>query len=397
MPVCEYDVVVVGGGPVGAIAAQIAAEGGVEVLLIEEHPQVGQPVRCTGLLSRRGFAEAGASPGAILREVSGALINAPNGYLLKIEAPEPQAYVIDRTILDRELVSRAEKAGVEIWTASKAIGVSGDRLFIFQEGRKVEVKMELLIGADGPRSRAAQWAGLGGPEELLYTLQAELPYRPKREEFVELFLGREIAPSFFGWLVPSSDGLARVGLGTPQKEGLRLCFGRLVSRFSEAPVATNGGLIPLGPPPRTVADHVIVVGDAAAQAKPTSGGGLYTGIVSAKIAGEVAAKAVKLGNTSLRILSEYEERWRKLLGRELRFGMLAHRLLASLSDDELSRIIAALDDPEILEIIAQYGDIDYPSLLLKELARRPRLWRRMLQLIPAKETLRQAFSLIGLD
>jgi len=399
-----YDIIVVGGGPAGATAARVAAGNGVKVLLVEEHPQVGQPVRCTGLLSRRGFAEAGVGSTSILREVRGALVGAPNGYGLKIAAPETKAYVLNRTLFDRELAAEAKRTGVELWTASKAIGLGEGELEIAresrEEGRKAlrpyKVRTKIVIGADGPKSQVAEWSGLGGPEELLYTLQAELPYRPEREEFVELFLSKGIAPGLFAWAVPSSPGTARVGLGTAQKGALRACFERLMDRFAGDPVTINGGLIPIGPPPRTVADHVLLVGDAAAQAKPTSGGGLYTGLVCAKIAGEVAAHAIKDGNTSVEALGEYERRWRRLLGRELRFGMLFHKLFASLSDDELNRIIAALDDPEVLGIISEYGDIDYPSLLIKELAKRPRLWGRLLGLIPAKEMLQQALALIGI-
>jgi len=394
----SYDLVVVGGGPVGATAARVAAEGGLSVLLVEEHPQVGRPVRCTGLLSRRGLAEAEVGPGVILREVRGALIHAPNGYRLKIEAPEARAYVLDREGFDRELAARAVGAGVELWTASRAVGWRDGEVVVVRKGREIKVGAKLIIGADGPKSRVAGWAGLGGPEELVYTLQVELPQQSeRREEAVELFLGRKVAPGFFAWAVPSSPGMARVGLGTTRREALRGGFARLRERFPGRPGALNGGLIPFGPPPRTVADHVLLVGDAAAQAKPTSGGGLYTGIVCAEIAGEVAAKAVKMGDTSIEALEEYERRWRGRLGRELRFGMLAHRLFASLSDDELDRIIAVLDDPEILEVIVDHGDIDYPSLLIKELATRPRLWRRLLGLLPAREGLQQALSLIGID
>lgn len=393
----DFDLVVVGGGPAGATAAWVAADHGVEVLLVEEHPQVGQPVRCTGLLSRRGFAEAGVSPGVVLREVRGALVHAPGGHCLEIEASEAKAYVLDRTLFDRELAARAERAGVELWTASKAVGLRDGELEIAKGDRRVRVRARLVIGADGPRSQVAEWSGLGGPEELIYSLQAELPHSAEREESVELFLGQEAAPGFFAWAVPSSPGTMRVGLGTVRKEELRGCFARLMGRFTGDPIAVNGGLIPIGPPPRTVADHVLLVGDAAAQVKPTSGGGLYTGIACAKIAGEVAAEAIRKDNASAKVLEEYERRWRGLLGRELRFGMLFHKLFVGLDDDNLNRIVAALDDPEVLEMVSEYGDIDYPSLLLRELAKRPRLWRRLLGLIPAKEVLRQALSLIGLD
>jgi len=393
----DYDLVIVGGGPVGATAARVAMEGGIEVLLIEEHSRIGQPVRCTGLLSRRGLTEAGIGSTSTLREVRGALVQAPNGYQLRIEAPETRAYVLDRETFDQELVAEAKRRGAELWTTSKAVGTRDGELEIVREGQRVRVKARLIIGADGPQSRVAEWSGLGGPQGLIYGLQASLSRQPEREEFVELFLGKDIAPGLFAWAVPSSPGTARVGLGTAQRERLRACFERLMDRFAGDPVTINGGLIPIGPPPRTVADHVLLVGDAAAQAKPTSGGGLYTGIVCAKIAGEVAAKAVKVGDTSVEALGEYEQRWRKLLGRELRFGMLFHRLFANLSDDDLNRIIAALDDPEILGIIAAYGDIDYPSRLVKELAKRPRLWRKLLKLIPAKGGLKRMLSLLGLD
>lgn len=76
------------------------------------------------------------------------------------------------------------------------------------------------------------------------------------------------------------------------------------------------------------------------------------------------------------MLEEYERRWRALLGKELQFGLLA------------SLDVGALDDPATLELIADHGDIDYPSLLVRELALRPRLWGQLLKPVPAKGFLR---------
>jgi flavin-dependent dehydrogenase len=127
------------------------------------------------------------------------------------------------------------------------------------------------------------------------------------------------------------------------------------------------GAIPLGPPERTVAEGLMLVGDAAAQVKPTSGGGIYAGALCAKIAGEVAAAAVKEGDTSAKRLAEYEKRWRSAIGRELLIGMRIHEAMGKLSDVDYDKVIKTLEDPEILDIISQYGDMDYPSAVAKKL------------------------------
>jgi len=402
----NWDVIVVGGGPAGLTAARVAAEAGVRVLVLEEHPQVGRPVRCTGLLSPRGLEEAGIPPDSqiVLRAIRGGIIHAPDGFRMEIEAPEPRAYVLDRAAFDRELARRARRAGAEIWTGVRAVGlhinidIGRDRanhaptleLHVRHGAEQLTLAATLLIGADGAEGRVARWAGLGPPRELIYTLQAEVAYRLGDGSRVEVFLGERTAPGFFAWAVPAGAGRARIGLGSPVRRNLRDHFVRLLERFGNPPILeVHGGVIPLGPPARTVAEdeHILLVGDAAAQVKPTSGGGLYTGLVCARFAGEVAAEAVKRGELSPNILQEYERRWRAAIGRELELGLLARRVFTKMDDASLSGLIRGLAHPEILAIIEQYGDIDYPSRLLKELLKRPKLWGRLLGLFPSRGSL----------
>jgi flavin-dependent dehydrogenase len=127
---------------------------------------------------------------------------------------------------------------------------------------------------------------------------------------------------------------------------------------------------------------VLVVGDAAGQVKPTSGGGIYTSITCARIAGEVSARAARSGDTSERALSEYERRWRALLEQELRFGFQAHLLLARLSDAVLARLFRAIDDPRVSALFGEHGDIDYTSRALQVLLTRPTLWGRLMRALP---------------
>lgn len=128
---------------------------------------------------------------------------------------------------------------------------------------------------------------------------------------------------------------------------------------------------------------MLLVGDAAGQVKPTSGGGIYTGGMCARIAGKIAGCAALAGQTTRQTLAEYERCWRSEIGGELRFGLAAHRVLAALSDSEIDAVLAAVDDPSIIQVIAEEGDIDHPSRLFRSFFSRQSLWPRILTLIPA--------------
>jgi digeranylgeranylglycerophospholipid reductase len=403
----DYDVVVIGGGPAGAVAAATAAEHGVKVLLVERADPAAKPVQCTGLVSLRTLEEAAIPPADVaIRAISGASVYSPNGRRVHISAGEARAVVIDRRRFDLLLLERAVAAGVEVRTGTAAVGLKDDLVRLREGAREWSVKTKLVIGADGPNSRVARWRGLPGPQRLIFAIQVLVPYRPERADSVEVFLGRRIAPGFFAWAVPAEEGRARVGLGLEGQGGegegnTRAYLGRLLERLNIAAAEAEAGeptagLIPIGPPARTVADGVLLVGDAAGQAKPTSGGGLYTGIVCAKLAGEVAAACAKRGDTSAAALMEYERRWRGLLGRELAFGMMAHQVLTKLPDAALDEALALLDDPQVLELISEYGDIDYPSIVVKRLVRLPRFWYRVLRSIPQAAELGQALGEPGL-
>ncbi len=210
-------------------------------------------------------------------------------------------------------------------------------------------------------------------------------YEPDEPDFIEVFFDQELAPGFFAWVVPAEEGIARVGLATSQMKGSSGFLRRFLEKLQLKPLKINTGLIPLGPRPQTVAPGVMVVGDAAAQAKPTSGGGLYTGICCAKIAGEVAAENA-LASSKGDGLGIYEKRWREKLDRELSLGMALRRLFKSLHNREINFIFDVLDNKAILDIVATHGDIDYPSLIIKALLQHPKEWWRVFKGLGAKLT-----------
>jgi len=392
----RYDVIVVGGGPAGACAARAACQGGAHVMLLEEHTQVGRPIQCTGLLSVHGIEATQTRREHRLRAISGVSVIAPDGARLELGGSRVQAYVINRDRLDQQLIEDATAQGVEVRTGMKAVAWEPGRLQALDPTtqERLQLQAPLVIGADGPHSRMARWAKLPRPRKFIYGLQVLVPHRPLREDAVDVRLGREVAPNFFAWAVPAGSGTARVGLGTDSAKGAQDRLNALLSSaYSTEILSIQGGTIPIGLPKRTVADGLMLVGDAAGQAKPTSGGGIYTGSVCGRIAGEVAAEQIKKGDVSSKALQVYERRWRAAFERELTFGWHAHRLLCSLSDEQLNRIICWLAQPEVQLILEEHGDIDYPSACMKEIVRHRHLWRGLLKLIPAGTWIRAALSL----
>lgn len=365
----KYDVAVVGAGPAGAIAAKYSALNGASTLLIEEHAFIGSPVQCTGLISTAALEECETGEGKfVLNRMKGAFVYSPDGEELKVEGKEVKAYVIDRKIFDRVLAGQALDAGATLLLKTRFTGIERGKISVISCGEKKEIFADVVIGADGIQSSVARASGLARCEKFLSGAQFEAPYDAKDPEFVEIFLGNDIAPGFFAWAVPFK-GLARIGLAKNQGEPARHYLENLIkhpvvaSRYRGSRTEFVLGGIPLGAPKKTATDSVMLVGDAAGQVKPTSGGGIYMGAVCAKIAGEVAAKASRKEAE----LEEYEKRWRGAVGRELAIGMRIHKSLGKLSDENLNEFVAFLNRPEISRIITEYGDMDHPSVLLHKL------------------------------
>lgn len=376
----RYDVAVIGAGPAGSMAAKKAVEAGAEVVIFEEHPRAGWPVQCAGLLGVRAMEEAELAVGhRAIRPVRGAKVVSPGGVQLTFRAPETKAWVVDRRIFDRALLAEAARSGADVMMASPVTGlVRGGGRSVLKVGRgsdQREIEAKVVVSAEGVGARIARGAGIGPPRQILSSAQVEVPIEFEDPERVEVFLGSAVAPGFFAWAIPASEGGGRVGLSC--RNNACTYLKRLLksppirSRIKGGPLHLAVGGLPLGPPASTVADGIIAVGDAAGQVKPTSGGGIYPGLVSAKIAGDVAAAAALAEDASAARLSEYERRWRAALGRELRLGMAVHRLRAGMADPELDGLIRhLLDREDLLRILEEVGDVDRPSRAIKEVGLR---------------------------
>ena len=365
-----YEVIVVGGGPAGSAAAQSCASAGLSTLLIEEQAHIGLPMQCAGLLSCSAFAECRVSQKSVLNTVSGATVSAGNASL-SFDAGKIKAYVVDRALLDQEMAFAAADAGADLRMKTQGYDIDIRNHLLRTRGASghEEISYQILIAADGPRSTIGRCAGLPRAPVYLSGLQCDMAYETDQEKVT---IYPNASPEFFGWVIPMGEGRARVGMCGIN--GMKEKYDRFLSGFGNRSVHYVSGTIPLGTLSRTYAEGVMVVGDAAALAKPTSGGGVYTGVRSARHAADVATMACAQGRADPGFLSTYERRWKEDFGRELRMGYAAFLARQKISPSEMEQVVSGMSNPAIRDLIVQKGDMDRPGRLLGSLILHPAMY-----------------------
>lgn len=368
----ERDFLVIGGGPAGtSFAAEAAKDATVAVL--EEHGSIGLPVQCTGLVAPR-VVEMARAESTVLNRLRGAYFHFPGGQLVEVRSPEAKAVVVDRAAFDQVCADRALDAGAELLLGERFLDARFGKGVVARcrdaEGVR-EHGAKLLVGADGYKSNVARCAGLGGSKDLVRGVQLDLRHRLDEQDMLDVHIGREVAPEFFAWSIPCGD-MTRVGLCTSGRHGTPLSHLRpFLARQGleeERRLRVISGLIPIGPPAQTYADRALIIGDAAGQAKPLSGGGLCTGMVAASCAASTALSCLREDDFSAASLSSYQVKWKAEIGRELDRGFLIRRAYVRLSDRKLEEVGRILSKEEVRDVLSQ-GDIDFPSALAPQVLR----------------------------
>lgn len=375
----NYDVVIVGAGPAGSAAARECAKLGLSTLCLEEHGTIGYPIQCAGLLSNAAFLECRVpSERSILNKVTGARVISGAGNELLIDAKTTKAVVVDRGTLDREMAEAAANEGSEFRVRTAVYDVREKSVFTRGVNGHEEIGFEILIAADGPRSTIARLFGMERARTYLAGIQADMPGICE-PQYVRIY--PDASPEFFGWSIPTGPGRIRVGLCGRSRVMER--FAEFAGKFGTSMTHIVTGTLPIGVMNRTYKNRTLFVGDAAGFPKPTSGGGIYTGIRSARHAAAVAAQACEVGIYDDTVLAGYERRWREDFGRELDMGYRLFEMRQKMSAEDTDALIQALNTPAILRTIEEYGDIDRPGVLVKKLLVNPAVLRLLKPLVRA--------------
>jgi flavin-dependent dehydrogenase len=328
---------------------------------------VGVPVHCTGLLGVDAFDELDIPREAILTITHAARFIAADGSAVSIDAERVRAAVVDRAAFDQSLAasSRAAGADVRVGARVRSIEVSGDRVRVSGDTDAASIEARACILACGASYRFNRALGLGVPRAFVQSAQLEVQF--DGPQTVEVYLGRKVAPGGFAWTVPFRRGeqpFNRIGL---------MCDDNAMSRFIElvASIRARYGvegepwagprmrILPLGPVARTYGERLLAVGDAAGLVKPTTGGGIYYGLVSGQIAAEVLDPALHENNLTESRLRAYEVLWKARLGSEIRIGLKFRRLASRLNDGAIDALVELARIDGLVPLLKQTANFNW--------------------------------------
>ncbi|HJU88015.1 MAG TPA: NAD(P)/FAD-dependent oxidoreductase [Gemmatimonadaceae bacterium] len=325
----RVDVVVVGGGPAGLIAAREAATAGLDVVLVERDRAIGAPVRCGEGVGSRGLSEFISPEGAswVARRITRVIFWAPDGTEVRV-AEGDVGYILDRSRFEPALAAEAGAAGADLRVRTEAVALArhDDRWRVSVRGAQggSDIDARIVIAADGVEAMVARWAGLDtrvparDMESCAQYVVSNISFDP---DAIYLHFGHRVAPGGYAWIFPKEIGVANVGLGIValRADGrpARAWLDDYVARYFPHGVTTGytvGGVIVHPTIKQTVTDGLLVCGDAAHMVNPLSGGGIVNAMKAGRLAARVAAQAIAAGDTSAARLQRYHDEWMRMLG-----------------------------------------------------------------------------------
>ncbi|MBU1679476.1 MAG: NAD(P)/FAD-dependent oxidoreductase [Bacteroidetes bacterium] len=324
----EYDIIVVGAGPAGTMAARFAAEHGVSVLVLEKDRDVGYPVRCGEAISKAGVEEfIPSNDKFIASKIDKFSMISPDGTELIIPLEE-SGYILERRIFDYELAKTAVSAGAEIITRAYVNGLLFDNdavagVEVEYRGETHKIKSKIVIAADGVESRVGRWAGIKTHidfRDMESCVQITAANIPVDQNTLYFYFGKDYAPEGYFWIFPKGGNTANIGLGISgnigkKKSALSFLNEFMTNNYPNASILTQiaGGVPSTITLEKIAAPGIILVGDAARQVNPLSGGGIASGMIGGKIGGTIAGESIKMKNPNH--LLSYETAWHKRLGK----------------------------------------------------------------------------------
>ncbi len=367
------EIVIVGAGPAGCYTAQLLKKYGFKTRIIEEHREVGKPVRCAGLVGRQVFENTllPLSESSIINQINGALVcYRDDNFQIKREGV---AYVIDREKFDKNL-----SQGLEVEYGKKLIEINKEGSGYILKTDLGDIYADLVVGADGANSRVRKYINFvdndyaNDKKRGYIKCYLGVQYRIKVEENllcskITQVHFREGIP-FFIWVIPEGNNVFRVGVVSENAREDLIGFlrdfkikGKIIGKLA--------GMIPVGLS-RNYYKNIALVGDAAVQVKPLTGGGIYYGLKSA----ELLAECIRDNR-----LDEYDRRLKKKYGREIKFGLKARKLYEEINEKELKNIFMLFK--KNAGIIERAANFENHSAIFIEILKSPKIFRDARQIL----------------
>ena len=379
------DVIIVGGGHAGLFTAFELARRGFQVQLLDQKKAIGERIVCTGIIGTEAFGKFDLPKETILGNIQQVRFYSPSGRHFDYRPPEVLAQVVDRTLFNRHFAEKAERLGAKIHTSSRVEGIR-----IKKEGISVKItrsdnseavlEAKVVIIATGVNYKLFEWIGLQAPTSFLGGAQIHIPFR--EENWTSVYVGREVAPGSFGWVVPLQSGVARIGLLSEKNPAfyLKKLLDRIRPGWRDDISEKEIDIRPVVQTPleKSFADRVLVVGEAAGQIKTTTGGGIYYGLLGAQMAVETLEDAFRKNKFTANVLSPYDRRWKKAIGEELRFGYYFRKLFAKLTDEQTEELFDRMIQEEILNLAHHEAEFDWHKSLILSIFKLPTV-RRVFQ------------------
>lgn len=355
----SYDVIVVGGGPAGSMAANAAAFKGAKTLLLERDPNIGTPVRCAEGISVRQLERFFPVEERFLSaKVEGIKLYSPDLTSVLVHSAE-KGYVLERAVFDRFIAEKAAASGAHLLTRSDVGGLVIENGFVkgvyyTRFGKRYKVYGKVVVAADGVESRVARWAGINTtlkPSDQESTYQMVLSGISYEHEYSHFYFGNEIAPGGYIWIFPKGKNTANVGIGVSvDRCDSATAYNKLNSFIKRmfgkpAVISEMAGGVPvaraLKPPIR---DGILVAGDAGRYSNPVTGGGIYEAMVSGEHAGNIASEAIEAGDVSSKGLKKYQKLVNDDIVRVQNIGYRLKSGIWKLTDEAFNRTARALHD-----------------------------------------------------
>lgn len=345
-----YDVVIAGGSVAGLICAREIASNNHSVLVIEEDYEIGTPEHCGGLVSTAGLEELGIVPfrKTLNHLIESAEIHAPNGNSFSINSKKQRVAEISRRELDKQIAHQAQKNGaiIKVRTSFQELTDKGVRT---SEG---EIECQIFVDARGVSSLIHK-----DRTGILLSAQYEIYADWIKKGKVQVFFDQEKYPGFFAWVIPSDQGKGKIGVA-----GKGINVVEAIEKFLE----TMGNYSTIrkiyapiwikGPIDKFIDGKIVIVGDAAGQAKPTTAGGIYSSGMGGLYAGQAISKFLESKDKS--DLEEYQKRWTEKFGKEFEKQLFARKILERLDNNTINKLFESVT-PEITKEISEKEDFDF--------------------------------------